>query len=344
LSPSVVLDALDAGGWRGDGRVVQLNSFENRVWLVPLEAGGAVVTKFYRPGRWSDAQILEEHAYSAALAAAEVPVAAPLADPDGRTLMHIDTSAATAAAADTTSPSGSNASEHWRFAVFERKPGRGPELEDPGVIAWIGRFLARLHTVGAAEPFVDRPTLDAIGLAQRAADDVTASPLLPLEQARSWRAATDGLIDAMRRSLERLPPPTTLRLHGDCHLGNILWTEAGPHFVDLDDAVNGPAVQDLWMLLAGDAATAEAQTAALLEGYESVREFDRRELRLIEVLRSARMLHYAAWILRRWHDPAFPAAFPWFGDAAYWSELTSRLKDQRALLEEALLSWPPAWH
>jgi Ser/Thr protein kinase RdoA (MazF antagonist) len=325
-----VLDALDAVGWRGDGRALQLNSFENRVWLVPLESGGAVVAKFYRPRRWSDAQILEEHAFTVELAGADVPVAAPLADMTGQTLFHASVTP--------------EAVEPWRFAVFDRKPGRAPELEQPGVVAWIGRFLGRLHTVGARVPFAERLTLDPAPLGRQAQADVVASQLLPLDAERAWGAAATRLVDQMQTVAERLGPLAHRRLHGDCHIGNVLWTETGPHFVDLDDAVNGPAVQDLWMLLAGDADTAQQQSQALLEGYESVCDFDRRELRFIEVLRSARMLHYSAWIARRWHDPAFPAAFPWFGDLAYWHEQCRQLNDQSALLDEALLSWPAAWH
>lgn len=314
-----MLDALDSVGWRGDGRVLQLNSFENRVLLVQLEAGGAVVVKFYRPGRWTDAQILEEHAFSAELLAAEVPVAAPLRGPQGQTLLRPD--------ADAGSP--------WRFAVFDRMPGRGPELEHPGVLRRIGHFLGRLHATGAGGRFEHRLTL-GLDAGREARDTVLATEHLDDSSRERWQHAAESVLQACAAVDAAVGEVEHLRLHGDCHLGNVLWTDAGPHFVDLDDAVNGPAMQDLWMLLAGDAATARHQRFEILEGYETFRELDPREWHRVEVLRSLRMLHYSAWLARRWHDPAFPAAFPWFGTAAYWSEQITRLQEQRELLEDAL--------
>jgi Ser/Thr protein kinase RdoA (MazF antagonist) len=337
LTPIRVLDALERAGWRGDGRVLQLNSFENRVFLVQIEGGGAVVAKFYRPGRWTDAQIEEELAFAAELAASEVPVASALPGPDGR-LLQID-------------PPRHAEDRELRFAVCDRKPGRGPELETEGVVERIGSFLGRLHAIGAARRFEQRITLDIGGLGSAAVQAVVSGRHLPPELEAPWQQVAATVLAHCRSLEEAVGPVTVLRLHGDCHLGNILWTDAGPHFVDLDDAMNGPAVQDLWMLLAGDAATARRQTVALIDGYEQFRDLDRRELRLVEAMRSYRMLHYSAWIARRWHDPAFPAAFPWFGTAAYWQEQLAQLREQVGLLDEAIeatLAGAPipgsAWH
>jgi len=322
LTPEFMLDALDAVGLHGDGRLMQLNSYENRVLQVHLEDGRVAVATFYRPGRWSDAQILEEHAFAAELAAAEVPVAAPwslpaLAAPDApaSTLSHY---------------------RGQRFAATGRQGGRAPELEDPEVLAWIGRLLGRLHNVGRRRRFDHR--LDWVGSAPGAAarDFLVATEALPPEIAPAWRDTVAQCLAAVDAAFATVPDLRTLRLHGDCHPGNILWTpNGGPHFVDLDDAVNGPAVQDLWMLLSGDALSARQQLVHVLDGYESVAAFDRRELRLIEPLRTLRMIHHSGWLARRWADPAFPLAFPWFGTPNYWSDQVVKLREQLELMRDA---------
>jgi len=316
LTPEFMLDALDAVGLHGDGRLMQLNSYENRVLQVHLEDGRVAVAKFYRPGRWSDAQILEEHAFAAELADAEVPVAAPWPLGDAaETLVHY---------------------QGQRFAATGRQGGRAPELEDPAVLTWIGRLLGRLHNVGRRQPFAHR--LDWIGSAPGAAarDLVLELQALPIEIESDWRDTVDRCLAAIDAAFAAVPGLRTLRLHGDCHPGNILWTpDNGPHFVDLDDAVNGPAVQDLWMLLSGDALSARQQLACVLEGYETVAEFDRRELALIEPLRTLRMIHHSAWLARRWGDPAFPLAFPWFGTPNYWSDQVVKLREQLDAMRSA---------
>ncbi len=330
LAPDTVLDALDAVGLRGDGRLIQLNSYENRVFQVFLEDGRVVVTKFYRPGRWTDAQILEEHGFNAELVAREIPLAAcwPLS---------IDASSPHAGAARSlgatllqfTRVGGSS----YRFSVSNRLGGRAPELEDPETLEWIGRFVGRMHAVGSIGSFGHRIVLDA-SLGTRARDWLLAHDIVSADAQSAWRQTVDLALDRVAQAYADGPAPRLLRLHGDCHMGNVLWTPQGPHFVDLDDAMTGPAVQDLWMLLSGEPAAMSRQLAAVLDGYEQFMDFDRRELRLVEPLRTLRMIHHSAWIAMRWNDPAFPPAFPWFASPAYWAEQTTRLREQIAAMAE----------
>jgi Ser/Thr protein kinase RdoA (MazF antagonist) len=313
LTPDAVLDALEGIGLRGDGRLLALNSYENRVYQVSLEDDSYVVAKFYRPSRWSDTQILEEHAFSIEMAEREIPVVAPLRK-DGRTLHEF---------------------KGFRFAAFPRRGGRTPELEDAKVLEWIGRFLGRIHGVGAAQPFVERPTLDFETFGEEPRDWLLDSGMIPKDLEEVWTSVVDEALDRVEPFFNDV---TNIRLHGDCHAGNILWTPDGPHFVDLDDARMGPAVQDLWMLLAGDRETATRQLKALLDGYEQFHPFRREELRLIEPLRALRLLHYSYWLARRWEDPAFPAAFPWFGTQRYWQDRILELREQTSAMAEPPLS------
>ena len=327
LTPDLVQDALEGLGLWGDGRLSSLNSFENRVYQVgldePVDGHTQVVLKFYRPGRWSLAQIQEEHAFSAELQAAEVPVVAPLFI-RGQTL-H----------------------EHagFQFSVSPRRGGRRPELDDFEVLEWIGRFLARIHSVGETRAFVSRPALDLVSFGREARDGLLQSGSVAPEVERAWRAACDEALAlvAQHPSLNGTSH-SRLRLHGDCHPGNILWTPVdrpggGPHFVDLDDARSGPAVQDLWMLLSGERRDQTRQLSALLDGYEQFRPFDRRELALIEPLRTLRLIHYSAWLARRWDDPAFPVSFPWFGTRDYWQGQVDMLHEQiEAMLAPSLVA------
>ena len=312
LTPDAVLDALETVGLRGDGRLLALNSYENRVYQASLEDGSSVVAKFYRPHRWSDAQLDEEHAFALELAKREIPVVAPLRL-NGVTLHRF---------AD------------FRFAVYPRRGGRPPELEDERVLEWIGRFLGRIHAVGASARFVFRPALDVETFGEEPRQWILDSGMLPSDLREAWRAVADLALKGARACFERAGTVRAIRLHGDCHSGNVLWTDAGPHFVDLDDARNGPAIQDLWMLLPGDPAAAAKNLEALLSGYEQFQEFDRSELALIEALRTLRLLHYSAWIGRRWDDPAFPAAFPWFGTQRYWQDRILELREQVAAMQE----------
>ena len=330
LTPDVVMDALASIGLYGDGRQMALNSYENRVYQLHLEDGTAVVAKFYRPQRWSTAQILEEHAFAAELMAAEIPVIGPLSL-NGHTLHQFG---------------------GFDFSVSPCRGGRAPELDDPDVLEWIGRFLARIHTVGAARPFVSRPVLDLASFGVASRDWLLAHEQIPLDVQSAWAKVAQDAIDliATYPILTGLKPTNglnsdpirLLRLHGDCHPGNILWTplEApsasgpGPHFVDLDDARSGPAVQDLWMLLSGERHQRTRQLGALVDGYEQFRNFDRRELALIEPLRTLRLIHYSAWLARRWADPIFAHNFAWFGSSDYWRGQVQMLEEQLEAMQE----------
>ena len=332
LTPQAVLDALDAVGLAGDGRMIQLNSYENRVFQVFLESGEVVVPKFYRPWRWSDAQILEEHAFAAELAAREIPVVAPLAlavaQPPREPVALMGEPPTLARVLG------------QRVGVSPRRSGRAPELEDAGTLEWIGRFIGRMHAVGATQRFEHRGSLDIATFGSGARDYLLAHDWVPPEALPGWRAAIDNALGEVQRAFDGLPELRTLRLHGDCHPGNILWSDAGPHFVDLDDALTGPAIQDLWMLLSGERASMTRQLGAVLAGYEDFMDFDWRELRLVEPLRTLRMIHHSAWIARRWRDPAFPPAFPWFTGSAYWAQQTIQLGEQIDAMREPPLGAP----
>lgn len=320
LTPDTVLNAIDSIGLLTDGRQLALNSYENRVFQIGLEDGSFIVAKFYRPGRWSDEAILEEHDFVAELAAHEIP-AVPALVIDGRTL---------------------HCFEGFRFSVFPRRGGRAPNLDDPDVRIWLGRFLGRIHAVGRVRRYAQRPALDIASFGVEPRSFLLDHDWLPPELKQVYAGVSQQALDGIARAYERTGDVQTLRLHGDVHEGNVLWADsagkAGPHFVDFDDSRTGPAVQDLWMLLGADRGEQTERLADLLEGYEDFSEFDRRELLLVEALRTLRLLHYAAWIARRWHDPAFPAAFPWFNTQRYWEDRILELREQVAAMQEDPLS------
>ena len=325
LTPDVALDALAAVGFDGDGRLTQLNSFENRVLQVMLDDGRAVIAKFYRPARWSDEQIAEEHAFSQEAAAEDVPVVAPLAlrpPLHGSGVTPCAPAAATLARYD-------GAAGCWRFAVWPRRAGRSPELEDPEVLHRLGQTLARLHRIGERSAFRHRRHMDLAADARAAAALLADGDAVPPDQAAAWSGACAQAIAAIDRAVAGTQP-ASLRLHGDCHPGNLLWRDGHPNLVDLDDACNGPAVQDLWMLLSGDPEAAREQLNWLLQGYEQVRPFDHRELALVDALRLCRMLRHNAWVFQRWADPAFPIAYPDFGSSSYWAQQVMQLREQVA--------------
>ncbi len=335
LTPDVVLNALDSVSLRGDGRLIQLNSYENRVFQVFLEDGAVVVAKFYRPARWTDAQILEEHAFSLELLAQEIPVVAPLAltvSPDfgsNVTLSASQEGISTLATFQT-------ADGDLRFAVTPRCSGQAPELDNDDTLRWIGRFMGRMHAVGKQRPFQHRRVLNVTTVGAAARDWLVAHDSVPMEVASHWLSTVNQALAAAQHLFDEASPFASIRLHGDCHPGNMLWALAGPnsgpHFVDLDDAVQGPAIQDLWMLLSGDSAAMSRQMNVVLSGYTAFMDFDMRELRLIEALRTLRMIHHSAWLAQRWNDPAFPIAFPWFGGVAYWQQQVTQLREQLELM------------
>ncbi len=333
LTPDRMLDALDVVGLRGDGRFIALNSYENRVYQVSLEDGSVVVAKFYRPGRWSDAQILEEHGFVAELFEREIPVVAPMlleATHPACTLLS-GTQATPASSATLASFDG------YRFAVYPRRGGRTPEIDDPYTLEWIGRFIGRMHAVGAIAPFIHRPAIDLAAFGEEPRDWLLAHSLIPADLVAAWSGAVEQALQAVRRAFDRAGSVRNIRLHGDCHAGNVLWTDEGPHFVDFDDARTGPAIQDLWMLLSGERADMTRQFSDVIAGYGDFADFDCRELELVEALRTLRLIHYSAWIARRWDDPAFPAAFPWFGTQRYWQDRVLELREQVAAMQEPAL-------
>lgn len=319
LNPDTVLDALEAAGFVVDGRLLALNSFENRVYQVGVDDGPPVIAKFYRPARWSDEAIAEEHAFCRELAEHEIPVVAPLELPGGGTLAR---------------------HAGYRFAVFPRRGGRAPELDRSDTLEWIGRFMGRIHALGAVKPYLHRPTLDIASFGDEPAAYVLDGGFVPPELEKVYRGVVAQALDGVRAAFERAGEVTRIRTHGDCHVGNMLWVDGqGPHFVDFDDSRMAPAIQDLWLLLPGDREGASRALADLLAGYEDFCEFEPRELHLVEALRTLRLIHYAAWLARRWDDPAFPAAFPWFNTHRYWEARVLELREQIGAMQEGPL-WP----
>ena len=312
LSPERVLDALETLGFRCDGRLLALNSYENRVYQIGLENGTPVVAKFYRPGRWTNSAILEEHAFVQELAGHEIPVVAPLVL-QGTSLHYF---------------------EGFRFAVFPKHGGRAPELEDRRTLEWMGRFLGRIHAVGTLTPFHERPELNIASFGEQPRDYLLAHGFIPPDLEAAYRSAVNQALEGARHCFARAGQVRALRLHGDCHAGNVLWTDDGPHFVDFDDSRMGPGVQDLWMLLSGERVDMRKQLDSVLAGYESFFDFDERELHLVEALRSLRLIHYTAWLAQRWDDPAFKRAFPWFNTQRYWQDRVLELREQIALMNE----------
>lgn len=317
LQPDDILSAMESLGFECDGRFQALNSYENRVYQIGIEDGEPLVTKFYRPGRWSDAAILEEHAFSAELAKADIPVVAPLTL-RGQSLHHRG---------------------EFRLSVSPCRGGRAPELDDEDLLRQLGRLVARIHLLGETRSFRDRPTLDVESFGHQSCAWLLEQEFIPAELADAYKGVAEHLFDNIDACFARAGDVRQIRLHGDFHPGNVLVAGERLHIVDLDDARTGPAIQDLWMFLSGDKIEQAPQLATLLEGYQEFRDFDARELNLIEALRTLRIMHYAAWLARRWEDPAFKLAFPWFNSARYWDEHILSLREQAALMEEPPLEW-----
>lgn len=316
LTPDAVLEAAEAVGLSPDGHLFALNSYENRVYRLGRSDQPPVVLKFYRAHRWTDAQILEEHEFALELLAEELPVSAPLRL-QGATLHH---------------------HHEFRLAAFSFCPGRAPDLDAPDARELLGRTLARMHAVGQRRPFQQRPTLQGAALAARARKALLASPLLPQHMQAAYAQVSSALIEQIEAAFSRSTPLALVRLHGDCHLGNILWRPQGPLFVDLDDCMNGPRIQDLWMFLSGPTHEQQRQWLELMQGYQQFGALAPAEFELIEALRANRMLQHAAWIAQRWPDPAFPRAFPWAGEARFWERYVGDLREQLELLMQSPLS------
>ena len=313
LTPDIILSALESVGLHSDGRLLALNSYENRVYQVGIENGAAVVTKFYRPNRWTTAAILEEHSFILELADNELPVVPPLQFGENKTLNQVN---------------------GFRFSVYPKQGGRVPEIEGREKLEWMGRFIGRIHAIGALKPFHERPELNITNFGDEPCNYLLGHNFIPPDLFSAYSSVIGYALDSVRRCFERAGKVKSLRLHGDCYPGNILWTDDGPHFVDFDDSRTGPAIQDLWMLLSGERAEMTLQLNYLLTGYRTFYDFNSGELHLLEALRTLRLIHYSAWIAKRWDDPAFPMAFPWFNTARYWQDRIIELREQIALMDE----------
>ncbi len=312
LSPDLILDAIDSLGLHTDGRLLALNSYENRVYQVGVEDALPIVAKFYRPNRWDDDAILEEHAFVQSLADAEIPAVAPSII-NNSTLFNY---------------------QHFRFSIFHKHGGRAPDLDQKGVLQWIGRFIGRIHAIGSLADFRHRPELNITTFGEEPSNYLLEQGMMPKELESVYRGVVAQALEGVKRCFDRTGDVATLRLHGDCHMGNLLWTDAGPHFVDFDDSRMGPAIQDLWMMLSGTPNEMQKQFHQILLGYEDFYEFNPNEVHLIEALRTLRLIHYSAWLARRWDDPAFKVAFTWFNTQQYWQDRILELREQIALMDE----------
>ena len=317
LDPDTIINAVESIGFISDQRILALNSYENRVYQVGLEDKEPVILKFYRPGRWTDAMIKEEHLFTQELANHEIPVLAPLTR-DNETLFEY---------------------QHFRFAVYPRFGGYAPELDNPEHLLQLGRIMGRLHNIGAIKPFADKPVLNIDDFAIAPSRLLLEQRFIPADLEQSYTTTIDTIVQRIKQCYERAGTVNHLRLHGDCHHGNVLTRDDKFYLVDFDDARTGPAVQDIWMFLSGDRAYMTTGLHDLLEGYTEFRPFDARELHLVEALRSLRLIHYSAWLAQRWDDPAFPRAFPFFNSQRYWEDHILSLREQAALMDESPLSW-----
>ncbi len=318
LTPDSVLDAVESQNYFSDGRILALNSYENRVYQVGIEDQAPIIAKFYRPHRWSQEQIQEEHDFCFELVENDLPIVPPLLDEQGNSIRQ---------------------HQGFMYSLFERRGGHAPELDNLANLEILGRFMGRMHNVGYLKDFEHRPTIDVQTYAIDSVEFLLEQQFIPMELETSYRTLTDDLIKIVKMRFEETHFET-LRLHGDCHPGNILWRDDAPNFVDFDDTRSGPAVQDLWMLLSGERDQQQAQWEKIMAGYRQFCPFNGAELNLIESLRTLRIIHYSAWLARRWEDPAFPHNFPWFNSQRYWSDHILTLREQLAALQEPPLSMP----
>ncbi len=319
LTPDFIIDAVEAQDYWCDGRLLALNSYENRVYQVGIEDQDPVIVKFYRPQRWSRQQILEEHQLCFELAEHELPVVTPLVNGSGSSL---------------------NQAGDFNLALFQRRGGHAPELDYQDNLTILGRLLARMHRIGAQSDYVTRP---AINLQDYAIDSIELirEHFIPTELERAYSTLCDDIVAQLTKQQEQINSARWIRVHGDCHAGNMLWRGDAPHFVDFDDSRMAPAIQDIWMLLSGEHENQQIQLKRIVDGYLEFHDFDFRELDLIEVFRTLRILYYAAWLARRWDDPAFPRSFPWFNTPRYWEEHILELREQLAALQQPPLRPAP---
>jgi Ser/Thr protein kinase RdoA (MazF antagonist) len=312
LTPDTVIDAVESTGCLSDARLLALNSYENRVYQVGLEEQQPLIAKFYRPERWSDQQILEEHSFSLELQDAEISVVAPLVDDNGNSLHTF---------------------QGFRFALFPRRGGYPPELDNLDNLLVLGRTVGRIHAVGRASAFISRRRICVESMLS-ANREFLLEGFIPRDLIPAYESLTADLDQAVKSIYSEVGPGDEIRVHGDCHVGNILWRDNTAHFVDLDDCCTAPAIQDLWMFLNGERHDRELQLAELIEGYSEFCDFDPRQLRWIEAMRTMRLVHYAAWLARRWEDPAFPRSFTWFNTERYWADHILELREQMSALQE----------
>ena len=312
LTPDLLIDAVESQGFLSDGGFLALNSYENRVYQIGIENKTPMIAKFYRPNRWTDEQIFEEHQFCFQLQEQELPVVCPWLNSEGKSISH---------------------HEGFRFALYERKGGRAPELDNLDNLFILGRLLGRFHGIGATQPFKYRPTLNVKNFGWDSYE-LISKDFMPKELSPAYDSLALDVLKAIDEILAGYGQINNIRVHGDCHSGNILWRDDYPHFVDFDDARMAPAIQDIWMLLSGDREEQTAQITEIIQGYSEFYDFDYRQLRLIEVFRTLRIMHHSAWIARRWSDPAFPRAFSWFDSPRYWSDHILALREQLAALNE----------
>ncbi len=312
LTPDFIMDAIEAQGYPCDGRYLTLNSYENRVYQIGIEDSVPLIAKFYRPERWTREQILEEHEFCFELAEQELPVVLPMRNQQHNSLLHY---------------------EGFDIALFERKGGRSPELDYEDNLTILGRLMARIHAIGSRARYQLRPTIDIQSYAVESMQFILQN-FIPMELETAYRTLCDDLIPTMQQRLKEAGSVASIRVHGDCHAGNMLWRNDAPHFVDFDDSRMAPAIQDIWMLLSGDSEQQAQQIRKILDGYHEFNDFNIAELKLIEVFRTLRIMYYSAWLARRWNDPAFPHSFPWFNTSRYWEQHILELREQLAALQQ----------